>query len=44
MKSKAIKELKAMGKRRINGKKVELYSFYQLVGFLKMIESGQEVK
>ena len=32
MKSKLVKELKEMGYRRVNGKKVESYSFYFLCG------------
>ena len=44
MKSLAVKELLNMNVRQINGKKVELYSFYELCGFLKRVKQGEELK
>ena len=44
MKSLAVKELLNMGVRKVNGKKVELYSFYELCGFLKRAKQGEELK
>ena len=44
MKSLAVKELLNMGIRKIGGRKVELYSFYELCGFLKRIKQGEELK
>lgn len=37
MKSKAIKILKSKGIRKIKGKKIEQYNFYELCGFLKQL-------
>ena len=39
-----IRELKEMGFRKIQGKAVELYNFYELCGFRKAIREGKEVK
>ena len=44
MKSILVRELKEMGFRKIQGKAVELYSFYELCGFRKAIREGKEVK
>ena len=44
MKSMLIKEFKEMGFRRINGKKLESYSFYTLVGFYTQILKGEVIK
>ena len=44
MKSILVKELKKMGYRRINGKKLENYSFYTLVGMYTQILKGQNIK
>lgn len=44
MKSLAVKELLNMGIRIVNGKKVELYRFYELCGFLKRAKQGKELK
>lgn len=44
MKSKLIKEFKEMGIRRLGGKKLELYSFYDLVGMYTLVKKGVEIK
>ena len=45
MKSMAVKILKnEYGLKRIQGKKVELYNFYTLCGFIKALRRGEEVK
>ena len=44
MKSMLIKEFKEMGYRRFNGKKLENYSFYQLVGMYTRIKKGEVIK
>ena len=44
MKSKIIREFKGLGFRRINGKKLENYSFYQLVGMYTIIKKGGTIK
>lgn len=44
MKSTLVKFLKENGIRRIEGKKVELYSFYQLCYYVRLVENGEEVK
>ena len=45
MKSIAVNMLKnEFGLRKIQGKKVELYSFYTLCGFLKALKQGKEIK
>ena len=44
MKSKLIKEFKEMGIRKIGGRKLELYSFYQLVGHYTRIKKGEVIK
>lgn len=44
MKSMLVRELKEMGYRRIQGKVVELYNFYELCGFRKAIREGKEIK
>lgn len=44
MKSIVVKQLKEMNVRKINGKKIELYTFYELIGFLKAVKNGEELK
>ena len=44
MKSMLIKEFKEMGYRRFNGKKLESYSFYTLVGMYTRIQKGEAIK
>ena len=44
MKSKIIREFKELGFRRFNGKKLENYSFYTLVGFYTRIKKGEVIK
>lgn len=44
MKSKIIREFKELGFRRFNGKKLESYSFYQLVGMYTKIKKGEVIK
>ena len=44
MKSMLIKEFKEMGYRKFNGKKLESYSFYTLVGMYTQILKGQNIK
>lgn len=44
MKSRLVNRLRWMGYRKIQGKKVELYNFYELCGFMKAINEGKEVK
>lgn len=44
MKSKLVNEFKEMGIRKLAGKKLELYSFYELVGMYTLIKKGIELK
>ena len=44
MKSKLIKEFKEMGIRKLGGKKLELYNFYELVGMYTLVKKGVEIK
>ena len=45
MKSMAVNILKnEFGLKKIQGKKVESYSFYTLCGFIKALKQGKEVK
>ena len=44
MKSKLIKEFIEMGIRRLGGKKLELYNFYELVGMYTLVKKGVEIK
>lgn len=44
MKSTLVNFLKENGIRRIEGKKVELYSFYQLCYYVRLVENGIEIK
>ena len=44
MKSMLVKELKEMGYRKLGGKKLESYSFYQLVGMYTRIKKGEVIK
>ena len=44
MKSKLVKEFKEMGVRKIGGRKIETYSFYQLVGYYTRIKKGEIIK
>ena len=38
MKGRLVKQFKEMGFRKIEGRKVELYSLYDLCGFLKRLK------
>ena len=40
MKGQLIKEIKAMGVRRVNGKKLESYTFYELVDIYAQVKKG----
>lgn len=44
MKSMLVKFLKENGVRKINGKKVELYNFYELSYYVTLVESGEKIK
>lgn len=44
MKRILVNYFKGLGIRKIQGKKVELYNFYQLVGFKKLMDRGEEIK
>ncbi len=44
MKSTLVKFLKEKGVRRIQGKKVEAYNFYQLCYYVRLVENGEEIK
>ena len=44
MKSMIVKEFKMLGYRKIQGKKVESYNFYELCGFMKQLKQGVEIK
>lgn len=45
MKSLLVKEIKEQyGFRKISGKKVEMYNFYELCGFLKRLKRGEEIR
>ena len=44
MKSKAVKFFKDRGIRKIEGRKVESYSFYELCGFMKKYNNGEVIK
>ena len=44
MKSRAVKFFKEKGIKRIEGKKVEHYSFYELCGFMKKYNQGEVIK
>lgn len=45
MKSLLIKHMKEKyGIKKISGKKLEMYSFYDLCGFCKRIENGETFK
>lgn len=44
MKSMLIREFKELGFRRFNGKKIESYSFYTLVGMYTIIKKGGTIK
>ena len=43
MKGLVVKKLKEMGLRKIEGRKVELYSLYDLCGFLKRLNKGEKL-
>ena len=43
MKGRLIKQSKEMGFRKIEGRKVELYSLYHLCGFLKRLNKGEKL-
>ena len=38
------KFLKENGVRKINGKKVELYNFYELNYYVSLVENGEKIK
>ena len=44
MKSTLVNFLKENGIRRIEGKKVELYNFYELSYYARLVENGIEIK
>lgn len=45
MKSILIKKIKdEFGINAISGKKLELYSFYKLIGFVTRMRNGEEIK
>lgn len=44
MKSMIVKELKQMGYRKLAGRKLESYSFHQLIGFYTRLKRGEEIK
>lgn len=44
MKSTLVKFLKENGIRGIEGKKVELYNFYELSYYVRLVENGIEIK
>lgn len=44
MKSRLVNFLKQNGVRKIQGKKVELYSFYELTYYVRLVESGEKIK
>ena len=44
MKSTLVNFLKENGIRRIQGKKVELYNFYELIYYVRLVENGIEIK
>lgn len=44
MKSILVRFLKQNGVRKIQGKKVELYNFYELSYYAKLVENGEIVK
>jgi hypothetical protein len=44
MKSTLVNFLKENGIRRIQGKKVELYNFYELSYYARLVENGIEIK
>ena len=43
MKGRLVKQCKQMGIRKIEGRKVELYSLYDLCGFLKRLNKGEKL-
>ena len=44
MKSRLVNFLKENGVRKINGKKVELYNFYELSYYVTLVKNGEKVK
>ena len=45
MKSIIVKKIREeFGVNKISGKKLELYNFYELVGFYKRMRKGEEIK
>ncbi len=45
MKGNLVKTIKnEFGLRKVNGKKLELYNFYELCGFYKKLRSGGSLK
>ena len=43
MKGRVVKQFKEKGFRKIEGRKVELYSLYDLCGFLKRLNKGEKL-
>ena len=43
MKGRVVRKLKEMGFRKIEGRKVELYSLYDLCGFFKRLNKGEQL-
>lgn len=41
MKGQLVKEIKAMGVRKVNGKKLESYTFYELVNIYAQVKAGK---
>lgn len=45
MKSLIVKKIREeFGVKKISGKKLELYNFYELIGFYKRMCRGEEIK
>lgn len=45
MKSIIVKKIREeFGVKKISGKKIELYNFYELIGFYKRMSRGEEIK
>lgn len=44
MKGKLVKMFKEMGYRTVNGKKVELYTMYELSGFYTLMQRGELIR
>ena len=45
MKSMIVKKIREeFGLRKISGKKIEMYNFYELCGLYKRLKQGEEIK